>query len=444
MKKILIVSYMFPPIGGSGTQRPLKFAKYLPSFGIEPIVFCPRVVSWKAYDQSPLNQPYFRAIRVHRCGIDRLVRYYRLRYEQGRKNHPYNYLLALKYIWFLDFFSAWYFECRTTLLDIARKETFACVFTTSPPHSIHLFGRFLKKRLGIPWIMDLRDAMTDDPNRLPSPYVRFQSRIETFYEKRFYPAADAIVTVSDPIRDSILKRHPALGLEPKIHVITNGFDDEDFGAIRRKAASSGKFTVTYTGSFMGKRTPEPFLQAIHTLVSSGQIDPKELLIQFVGHYDPAIQALFQRFAADIPLEVLGFQPYETSLRYQVKSDLLLLIVNIDEKEGGSQIMTGKFFEYVGAGRPIFALVPEGTLKWVITKGRFGMAAPQKDVDKIAAAFKNLYDTWKSKGRLDIAADPVVRDAFSRRRLTQRLAALINSLDGINRPPSGTSPFLSDR
>ena len=126
-------------------------------------------------------------------------------------------------------------------------------------------------------------------------------------------------------------------------------------------------------------------------------NPKELLIRFVGHYDPAIQALFQRFAADIPLEVIGFQPYETSLRYQVKSDLLLLIVNIDEKEGGSQIMTGKFFEYVGAGRPIFALVPEGALKKAIAEGRFGVAAPRKMSLKLRPPLKTSMTRGSPKG-----------------------------------------------
>ena len=226
MKKILIVSYMFPPISGAGTQRPLKFAKYLPTCGIEPIVFCPKIASWKAYDHNLLNQPFFRTIRVYRCGIRRLARYYRLRYEQNRSRHPYYYLLALKYIWFLDFFSAWYFECRNDLLETAHEENVDCIYTTSPPHSVHLFGRFLKKNLGVPWVMDLRDAMVNDPNRLSSRLSRFQLSIEQFYERSFYRSADAIVVVSGPMKESIVTRHAAMAIETKIHVIMNGFDEE--------------------------------------------------------------------------------------------------------------------------------------------------------------------------------------------------------------------------
>lgn len=408
-------------------MRPLKFVKYLPDFDIQPIVFCPQKAAWKAYDYKNLKLPFLKEIPIYRYGIRRLQRYYHLRYNRGIRRHPYFYLLAFKYILFLDFFSAWYFECREKALEIAQKESVDCIFTTSPPHSIHLFGSYLKKRLNLPWVMDIRDALANDPNRRSNLYVGFQSKIETHYEKRFYSAADAVVTVSDPIRDSILRRHPSMRLGSKIRVISNGFDEEDFSAIRKEAAGNHPFTVTYAGSFMGKRTPKFFLQAIHALVSSGRIDPAELSIRFIGHYNQSTLALFQQFAGEIPLEVLEFQPYYTSLRYQVESDLLLLIVNIDESEGGSQIMTGKFFEYVGAQRPIFALVPEGPLKQIINQGQFGYTVSQKNVPAIAEAFKKIYKQWKKHGYINYKPDLDLRNSFTRKQLTGRLAEIIESI-----------------
>jgi glycosyltransferase involved in cell wall biosynthesis len=428
MKKILIASYMFPPIGGGGTQRPLKFAKYLPSFGIEPIVFCPRVASWKAYDRSPLNQPYFRAIRVYRCGIRRLAHYYRLRYEQRRVKHPYYYLLVLKYFWFLDFFSAWYFECRENLLEIARKENVDCVLTTSPPHSIHLFGRFLKSELGLPWIMDIRDAMTADPNRPMGRFGCFQRAIEHYYERSFYRSADAVVVVSEPMKESIATRRLDMDIEKKIHVITNGFDEDDFSRIESKAGTRTKLTITYTGSYMGRQTPEYFLTALQTLVKEKKIEPGDLLIRFVGHFDSPTLALFQRYSNDLPIEIIGFQPYERCLYFQKNSDLLLLIVNISTAEGGSQTMTGKFFEYVGARRPIFALVPAGPLNNIIAEGRLGFTVAPKDVTAVAQKFKSIYDQWRFKGRIEFDPDSEIRAAFTRKRLTRKLATLVDSFD----------------
>lgn len=423
---------MFPPISGAGTQRPLKFAKYLPTCGIEPIVFCPKIASWKAYDHNLLNQPFFRAIRVYRCGIRRLARYYRLRYEQNRSRHPYYYLLALKYIWFLDFFSAWYFECRDDLLETAHEENVDCIYTTSPPHSVHLFGRFLKKNLGVPWIMDLRDAMVDDPNRPSSRLGRFQLAIEQFYERSFYRSADAIVVVSGPMKESIVTRHAAMAIETKIHVIMNGFDEDDFSRIESNSGDRTNLTITYTGSFMGRQTPEFFLTALQGLVKENQIKADDLLIRFVGHYNPVTLSLFRRYSNDLPIEITGFQPYEKCLKLQVDSELLLLIVNISGDEGGSQTMTGKFFEYVGAQRPIFALVPEGPLKRAIVEGRFGYTVAPQDIAAIGEKFKSVYDQWRLRGRIDFDPDADRRVLFTRRHLTHKLATLVDSLDPARR------------
>jgi glycosyltransferase involved in cell wall biosynthesis len=421
MKKVLIVAYMFPPISGGGTQRPLKFTKYLPQFGIQPIVFCPRHARWKAEDPTLLNQPFLKSTVIYRCGIRRLARYYRLRYDQERRRHMYYFLLAARYIWHLDFFSAWFFECRRHVLEIVRKEDIDFVFTTSPPHSIHLFGLWIKHQCGIPWVMDIRDAMFDDPNRKSSFFKNLQKIIEYRYEKKFYRLADAITTVSEPIRGSIIRRHANLSGDSKIKVITNGFDEDDFASIDTDPVGNCKLTVTYTGSFMGKQTPDYFLKALQQLIEKEQIDPAKLKLQFVGHYDSPTLELFKRFQNKIPIEVIDFLPYRESLNMLIRSTLLLLIVNITEVEGGAQTMTGKFFDYVGAKRPIFGLVPEGPLKNIIQNGGFGFVAPPRDIDAIEKVFLRLYSQWIQNGKIAYSVRHGMRSRFDRRNLTRELA-----------------------
>jgi hypothetical protein len=156
------------------------------------------------------------------------------------------------------------------------------------------------------------------------------------------------------------------------------------------------------------------------------------LIRFIGHFNDQTLSLFNEFKSQIPIDVLDFQPYKESLRYQLNSTLLLLIVNIEAKKGGSQIMTGKFFEYLGANRPILALVPEGNLKNLIIKGRFGVTALQKDVQAIAYALKNLYDEWKMNRTLKFNPDIQLRNSFNRRQLTGKLSKIIEKIVCNNR------------
>jgi glycosyltransferase involved in cell wall biosynthesis len=427
MKKLLLISYMFPPIAGGGTQRPLKFVKYLPEHGITPIVFCPQKAYWKAYDENLLDLPFLKKTKIYRCGIQHLKRYYKLRYKKGLKSHPYYYLMGLKFLPFLDFFSAWYFECRKEVLRIARDEKVQCVLTTSPPHSIHLFGMFLKKNLNIPWVIDLRDAIYDDANQEPSIWLRFQLAIHYLYEKKFYSLSDKIITVSFPIVDSMQRRHSGLKLESKTEIITNGFDDEDFIDLTIDHSSTNLLKITYTGSLMGKRTPEHFLAAISLLIEQEKINTSDLLIRFIGHFNEKRIAVIKKFIPRVPIEILDFQPYNKSLQHQVNADLLLLIVSVDKSEGGDQQITGKFFEYIGAKKPIFALVPEGPLKDTIEKGCFGYTAPPRDIPMIAEKFKALYDQWKQKGAISINPDPDLRKIFTRKQLTKQLALTVHEI-----------------
>jgi glycosyltransferase involved in cell wall biosynthesis len=427
MKKILLISYMFPPIAGAGTQRPLKFVKYLPDFGIEPVVFCPKEASWRANDPKSIEYPFLKKTRIYRCGIQRLKRYFDLRFNRGLVNHPHFYLLALKYIWFMDFQSAWYFECRKELLKIAKKEKVDCILTTSPPHSVHFFGMNLKKKLGVPWVMDLRDAIFDEPNRDYSRFINsIQTPIKWFYEKKFYRHADAIVSVSQPILDSICIRHSSIDCKKKTHLITNGYDAEDFRAIKPISNQTDCLVVTYTGSFLGKRTPEYFLKALLFLIDQNKVNPSDIIIRFVGYFDEKLLSIIEKYSSTYPIQVIGFQPYEKALAYQAGSDLLLLVVGVREEEGGNQIFTGKLFEYLGANRPVIALAPNGPLKETIEKGRFGTVAPPKDIPKIAETFKCYYDQWKKEGTLSFNPDLELRKCFERKRLTEKLASIVEN------------------
>jgi glycosyltransferase involved in cell wall biosynthesis len=427
MSKVLIIAYMFPPISGGGTQRPLKFIKYLPEYGITPVVFCPRKAYWKTYDKKLLDLPFLKETKIYRCGIRQLQRYYYLRYKKNYRHHPYFYMLAARFLFYLDIFSAWFFECRQHALEIIKKEKIDCVLTTSPPHSIHLFGRFLKKNTGIPWIMDIRDAIYDDPNRPATLMSMMQAPIRLWYEKRFFSSSDMIISVSDPIIESINTRHGDHKLRSKLWTITNGFDDEDFAHIPLNEKPRKHMLISYTGSFMGKQTPQMFLEALRLLIEKNTIDPADLRLRFIGDYDDRIHRMFQRYSAKMPIEIQGFQPYEESLWHQVNSDLLLLIVSTDTNEGVNQTMTGKFFEYIGARRPVFALVPDGPLKDVIQIGNFGTVAPPDDASQIAKSFLNLYEQWIQHKSLPYSPDLELRSQFSRKHLTEKLATIIRNV-----------------
>jgi glycosyltransferase involved in cell wall biosynthesis len=427
MKKLLFISYMFPPIAGSGIQRPLKFVKFLPDNGIQPIVFCPKKALWRANVTGNSEYPFLKQTTIYRCGIRRLQRYFYLRFQKRHTKHILFYYLALKYIWYIDFISAWYFECRQEVLRIAREEKVNCVLTSSPPHSVHLFGMYLKKELNLPWIMDLRDAMYDDATRIPSLSFRFESAIQYLYEKKFYRLSDKIITVSRPIMESMQRRHPSLSIDSKTEIITNGFDEEDFIDLSSDRGEANVLTITYTGSFAGRQTPEHFLEAIRLLIDQQSVDASDLLIRFIGFFDEKRLAIIRNFRSVVPIEILDFQPYRQSLQSQINADLLLLVVSLNESEGGDQIVTGKFFEYIGAKKPIFALVPNGPLKDTILKGRFGTVAPPKDVNEIAEKFNRLYAEWKSNGALQFEPDTDLRNSFTRRQLTGRLAAIIDNV-----------------
>ncbi|MEK8021234.1 MAG: glycosyltransferase family 4 protein [Candidatus Parabeggiatoa sp.] len=428
MKKLLIVCYDFPPVGGVPVQRVIKFAKYLREFDVTPIVFTNAHGLGHSIDESLLELDYVKQTKVIRYGGTNLVKFHKLRHQQRLPSHPHYYYLGLKSILFMDHYSAWYFEVKREILRIAQEEDIDCVFTTAPPHSTHLLGKYLKDKLGIPWIMDMRDAMVQHVDSKEPAFVTFlKKKVEMPYEKRFCNNADAVITVSQPMLDAMIKRCPIL--KGKSSVITNGFDEEDFNHLPSyEKEVSDKLVVAYTGTLQGTQTPQYFFEGLSILVKSKRINPDDLLLRFVGYIEDGYKKIAESLIKVMTIEFLGFKNHKQALSYQLKTDVLLLVTAPNTGIGADAVMTGKVFEYLRAGHPIFALAPDGPLKNLIEDGRFGVVVPPNDSKAVADGFEKIYLEWKNNnGKLSYHPDITIMDRYNRKHLTQQLAEIVEQV-----------------
>jgi glycosyltransferase involved in cell wall biosynthesis len=413
--KVLIVSLYFPPAGGGGVQRPLKFATHLPTLGIETHVLAPDDSKWIHADpelQPPTNAWIHRARylgpkgrrpaeELHgRRGLDRFSRQARL---AGRR-------LLLP-----DENVTWNLTAVPAAVRIVRREGIDVVLTTSPPSSVHLIGAAAKRATGVRWVADLRDSIVAHPHRrAESVAVRTKERGEAVVAGLVARKADAIVAVSEAIAEE------TRGLEPKGRVVTiaNGSDFDDFAGLPYERGE--RFRITHTGSFFGKRDPRPFLTA---LAESGL----DVIARFVGDFRTVDREWAEQLGLGDRLELHPYVPRRRSLELQRDSEALLLL--IPEAGGrGKGVLSGKVFEYLAAERPILASVPpDGAAAELIEETGAGVVAPPDDPAAIADALRGLVKRYEA-GTLDgTPLSEEWRDKLSRRTRVVELAELLGSL-----------------
>jgi glycosyltransferase involved in cell wall biosynthesis len=413
--KVLIVSLYFPPAGGGGVQRPLKFATHLPTLGIETHVLAPYEPKWIHADpdlQPPTNAWIHRARylgpkgrrpaeELHgRRGLDRISRQARL---AGRR-----FLLPDENV-------SWNLTAIPAAVRIVRREGIDVVLTTSPPSSVHLIGAAAKRATGVRWVADLRDSIVAHPHRRAERLaVRTKERGEAAVARLVARNADAIVAVSDAIAEE------TRGLDPKGPVVTiaNGSDFDDFAGLPYERGE--RFRITHTGSFFGKRDPRPFLTA---LADSGL----DVTARFVGDFRTADREWAEELGLGDRLELHPYVPRRRSLELQRDSEALLLL--IPEAGGrGKGVLSGKVFEYLAAERPILASVPpDGAAAELIEETGAGVVAPPDDPAAIADALRGLVERYEA-GALDgTPLSEEWRDKLSRRTRVEELAELLGSL-----------------
>lgn len=430
MRRVLIIVHDFPPCGGGGVMRTLKFVKYLPSFGWMPIVL---TVDESYYDPAMVDNSWLRDIPV---GVE-IIRTPSLRprraslTEEGQFNagvvghaiwrlpRAIKRRLAGKLLVQQDDGFLWNLYARRAIRRLAKSRHIDIVFSSSPPHSVQLLGLLAKRALRKPWVADFRDGWVDDPLYRAEFGVR--RTIDRSLERRVIQNADMVISATETIDEWFRERHRDL-CPPKHAVITNGFDPEDF---RHNATSDrgldGAMRVVYAGALSSTRSGIPFLEALDVALARGEIPVGGIRVELCGKVDTDTQALASRIPG---VTVDPLLPHEEAIAKMRSADVLLLVGS----QRSPDALTGKLFEYIASRHPILALTPEGALAQLIARENIGEVAPVDDVDRIRLALVGLY-TKHARGQLASCyrLNETLLASLDRRQQAQRLADIFDSL-----------------
>lgn len=411
-----MVAYQFPPAGGSGIQRSAKFAKYLPLYGWEPVVLTRDTKRLGLVDGTLLEElpPETEIIRTP---------------PRDLTAWPGPLSKAGKFIaWKLlvpDGEILWMKRALKDALARLEKGDISCLYTTSYPYSDHLMGLEIRKAYPeLPWIADFRDEWTNNPYLLDKPHPRWRQKRERELERQVLVRADRLIANTPVMKENFVALNPDLGLERRMTVIPNGYDEDDFpkGSDIRP---EGKFTVTYTGSLYQRRKPDIFLEAAGRLVKAGAIPGNTFRIRFIGNIkEKSIMPAVRRCGLEGMVEVMPYMNHRDCIAYMLKSHVLLLL---EGGRGSGCFYTGKVFEYIRTKRPILALVPEeGAAADIVRRTKTGIVCNWSDVAQIERALAGLYRRW-TEGSLEMQADENEIRRYDRRVLTGELARILDEM-----------------
>jgi glycosyltransferase involved in cell wall biosynthesis len=412
--KLLLVTMYFPPAGGGGVQRPLKFATHLPALGIETHVLAPDDPKWVHRDDDLVPPTQAWVHRVRYVGPKGRLPAEELHGLRGLERAGRKAALAFRRVLVPDENVSWNLTAVPAAIRIARREGIDVVVTTSPPTSVHLVGAAVKRATGARWIADLRDSIVANPHRrVESRLVRAKEATGESVARFVARSADAVTAVTEPIGEELR----ALGAE-RIQTIPNGCDFEDFAGLEYRPGP--RFRLTHTGSFFGKRSPRPFLEALAKTDGDS-------VVRFVGDFRAADREWAEDLGLGDRLELHPYLPRRRVLELQRDSEALLLLIP-DSGGRGRAVLSAKVFEYLAAERPILAVVPpDGAAADLIRETGAGVVVAPEDVEGIRDALAGLEGDWRS-GKLNGAPlAPEVRARLSRQARAEELAELARSL-----------------
>jgi hypothetical protein len=430
MNKVLIITYYWPPSGGAGVQRWLKFSKYLPGSGWEPVILTVDP-QWAVYPQQDhsLSEEISPSLEIIKTKSSTgFFSVYKL--LTGRKEIPYGGFAnednpdpAQKFSRFIrgnfvlpDARKGWNRFAFRAALKIIKEKKIDYVITTSPPHSTQLIGLKLKRSLNIKWIADLRDPWTDIYYSDSMYQTCFARKINSSMEKKVLNNADNIITTCNAtgklFRSKLDKTQPA----GKISTITNGYDPADFNFSTLRPES---FTITYLGTFAGNYDAEVLAEAFDYF---GAHNSTIINLNFIGKTDSKIEKIF-RYKKNVNLGLIPYVEHKKAMEYLAISVALLLVVpsgkNVNEP------IPGKLFEYLASKRKIIALAPkDGDVAEILEKTNGGRVFGEDDSGQLAKYLLNI-DKDFLNGIYE--SNPEGLEKFTRQNLAVNIAGILNSL-----------------
>lgn len=430
MKKVLLISYYWPPSGGAGVQRCLKFVKYFRDFGWEPIVFTADEAEYPIYDNSlqkdipegisvirkKIWEPYNLYKKITGRKKDEKV-YSGFLSEQKKNSTAQNLSVFIRGNLFIpDARMFWIRPSISFLNEYLKTNKVDAILSSGPPHTTHRIALGVKKKINIPWIADFRDPWTQIDFYEQLKLTRFADIRHKRMENEVLRNASKVVTVSWHWADD-LKRISGREIE----VIPNGYDTDDFRF--ENAEPDNSFSFYHIGSLNGDRNPHVFWTVIKNLADANADFRNDLKIHLIGKNDFSVFESIKKNELEQFVQVTDYMPHAEVVQQLGKARLLFLPLNDTPNQLG--IIPGKLFEYLAARKIIFAIGPEeGDTGRIIKETNGGVICNFNDEEKMKSEILRLYDEFKNGNLISRSHDI---EKYSRRNATRQMAELLNSI-----------------
>ena len=426
MKKVLIITYYWPPAGGPGVQRWLKFVKYLPDFGIQPIVYVPENPTYPIMDEGLISEVSNKAIILKKKIFEPYGFASIFSKNKTKKissgiipNQRKQSFTAKLFLWirgnvFIPDARVYWVKPSVKYLEkYIQENQIDTIVTSGPPHSLHLIGMGLKEKTNVKWFADFRDPWTTIGYHNKLKLGNSASRKHKNLESKVLNSADVILVTSATTK----KEFEALTTKP-IEVITNGFDVEKI----EKQTLDEKFSLAHIGSFLSERNPRILWKCLKELIKENADFKKDFELKLIGAVSQEVLDAITEFKLDKYLNNLGYVSHKMAVEQQRKSQVLLL-VEIDSEETKS-IIPGKLFEYMVSERPIIGIGPEGSdFSEIIQNTNTGVFVKYDEIKKLKSSILSYYEEYKT-GKLK--SNAIGLQYYSRKNLTQKLSKLLKS------------------
>ncbi len=432
--KILILTYYYPPSGGSGVQRWLYFSKYLSDFGIEPYVITvnPDKASYKFIDEELLQK--VNDVKVFRTDTKEILSVYTaIKRGEKRKNIPQGFSgesdpnLFQKVSRFFrgNFFlpdarRGWNKYAFKKAVELITKEKIGVVITSGPPHSTHLTGLRLKKKFGVKWIADFRDPWTEVYYNRMLYRTSLASKIDYGMEKKVLENADRVLTIG-PGMQKLLQKKLNKEQKEKVIYIYNGYDGKAFESISK--TPSGRFSIVHSGILSDNQPIDAFLEGLKKFISQNPDAKEHVQLVFVGNVSPAILGKAESALGKDNLILTGYLSQSEALQKIMNAELLLNSFAISDES--ALLVSGKLMDYIATGNPIIGLGhPEGDAAELLKNYQDARIFDRSDVEGIQLFIERIYLQWQKGGR---KFNRESYSQFSRERTTEELAEVIRNL-----------------